>query len=690
MAESDGEHNLRYMLLLGEGVPFVLRAIITKESKTWGKSLTEILAPREQNLRGLFKHDSQFKKLFPSKGNVNAELDTWDIGLLSQIVLDIFGQDLTHQERLLVKSFGYSRADLIHRALTVFEEHEFTRELSDLVVVLLHLSARIDQETYEKCQDLVKDSASLDVPALMVRLRASNEYDNKMVAEVDGSVKKRRSKHETPQKTSTELLKEYEFLMRRFDESLTKSRLKGIDFTFDQVIECRIEVRADTAKLITRGTLLLLNAFHIVLGKTPESHRCSGVKMANEKILEAARSVISLVHSVEGVSVHEVLYNDVLLRLKCANVRCMRQVLKKLQRPEFKALLDSIKDALKETYGEKFKIKSHIIESCVHETESHLHEKGLIIGTYDDLNCKAGHAQPVVMFCNDDDDFCCHICALHNHRACPGIRQTTQAEKINYTKKEMKEYTARVDQDDAICWINGVCMLPSGEILITDENNKRLKKLDSTFNVVSHVELPNAPYDVCAMENDLAAVALWGKTIQVMNVKEHLVVDHSFELEHSILGLLYSRKKFYVSDDRFVYTYNHDGSGKHLLYKSDVELVCFSKMTFSGDGEKIFIVDGYGGLETIDRKGNHLFTLREDVLKMSRGICLSKDKTILVCEYEYNTILHLDPDGERIFGTVLAKSHGINRPTALLFDKKTSKLIVFQRDKHTFLVYEIE
>lgn len=254
----------------------------------------------------------------------------------------------------------------------------------------------------------------------------------------------------------------------------------------------------------------------------------------------------------------------------------------------------------------------------------------------------------------------------------------------------MKEYNVRVDQDDAICWINGVCMMPNGDILVTDENNKRIKKLDSTFSVVSHCELPNAPYDVCHVENDLAAVGLWGKTIQVMNVKEHLVVESSFELDHSILGLLYSRKKFYVSDDRFVYTYNPDGSGKHLLYKTDVELVCLSKMTFSGDGEKIFIVDGYGGLVTIDRKGTPLFSLREEELKMSRGICLSKDKTILVCEYENNTVLHIDEEGERVLGTVLVKSSGINRPTALLFDKKRSKLIVFQRDKNMFLVYDLE
>lgn len=207
MSASDGEHNLRYMFLLGEGVPFVLREMLKKEVNICKKSLSEILSPKENDLRDLFKHDHQFKKLFPSKGNVNTDLETWDVCLLTQIVLDLFGHDLTLQERLHVKSFGYSRTDLIHRALSVYEEHEFTRELSDLVVVLLRLSARTDQETYEKCQDLVNDSASLDIPSLLVRLRASHEYDNKMIAEVDGSVRRRKTKREEPQKTSIEKLK---------------------------------------------------------------------------------------------------------------------------------------------------------------------------------------------------------------------------------------------------------------------------------------------------------------------------------------------------------------------------------------------------------------------------------------------------------------------------------------------------
>lgn len=198
---------------------------------------------------------------------------------------------------------------------------------------------------------------------------------------------------------------------------------------------------------------------------------------------------------------------------------------------------------------------------------------------------------------------------------------------------------------------------------------------------MAQIELPNAPYDVCYMENHQAAVALWGKTIQVMYVKDNLSVEHSFELDHSVLGLIYNKKKFFVTDEGFVYTYNSDGSGKHLLYKSNAELVCFSKLTFSADGAKIFIVDGYGGVETIDRKGNHLFTLREQELKMSRGISLSIDNTLLVCEYENSTVLHLDADGKMIFGTVLDKMNGTKRPTALWCDKKASKLIVCQRDK---------
>lgn len=207
MPTSGGEHHLRYMLLLGEGVPFVLRSIIKREENNCKQSLPDILTEKEHTLREFFKHDSQFKKLFPSKGDANTDIETWDIALLSEILLNLFGQNLTLHERVQVKSFGYSRNDLVHRYLTVYEEHEFTHDMSDLVVVLLNLSANIGQETYDRCLDLIKDSEHADIAELMVRLRACHEFDNKMVAEIDGSVKAKRTKTETKTTNSIHAIK---------------------------------------------------------------------------------------------------------------------------------------------------------------------------------------------------------------------------------------------------------------------------------------------------------------------------------------------------------------------------------------------------------------------------------------------------------------------------------------------------
>lgn len=124
--------------------------------------------------------------------------------------------------------------------------------------------------------------------------------------------------------------------------------------------------------MVTKGTLLLLNAFHVVLGDVSESQRSTNVKIANKKITDTARTVTELIQKVEGATIHEVLYDNVLLRIKCANVRAMKQVLKKLQRADFKAILTTITEVLKETFGETFHAKGHIMESCVHEIEGHL------------------------------------------------------------------------------------------------------------------------------------------------------------------------------------------------------------------------------------------------------------------------------------------------------------------------------
>ncbi|XP_060601585.1 uncharacterized protein LOC132754861 isoform X9 [Ruditapes philippinarum] len=54
-----------------------------------------------------------------------------------------------------------------------------------------------------------------------------------------------------------------------------------------------------------------------------------------------------------------------------------------------------------------------------------------------------------------------------------------------WSVEEKSEINIKINGDSDDCWIYGSCILPSGEILLTDYYNKKLKKLDNMYNVIS-------------------------------------------------------------------------------------------------------------------------------------------------------------------------------------------------------------
>ena len=139
------------------------------------------------------------------------------------------------------------------------------------------------------------------------------------------------------------------------------------------MIEACIEIHAQKCEQVTKGTILLLNAFHVVLGKVVQNKKTNETKTTTYRIVNAARDVTEMIQSIEGVSIHEVLYNNnVLLNIKCASARSMKKVLKKLLGSDFEAKLSDICEVLKQEFGTHIHVKSHVMESSIKEVENHL------------------------------------------------------------------------------------------------------------------------------------------------------------------------------------------------------------------------------------------------------------------------------------------------------------------------------
>ncbi|XP_060558367.1 uncharacterized protein LOC132718668 isoform X2 [Ruditapes philippinarum] len=161
MATSDNERYLRYILLLGKGGPLVLKGILKREAQNVGKPLSQILSDNSGKLRHLIRNDSQYERIFPSAGSVNDDLHNWDTSLLCLVILNIFRSSLTSKERNDIKILRDFRNEIQgHSASLALSEDEYNEYRSDLIIVLLKFSSKIDRQYHDECQKLIKSTKS--------------------------------------------------------------------------------------------------------------------------------------------------------------------------------------------------------------------------------------------------------------------------------------------------------------------------------------------------------------------------------------------------------------------------------------------------------------------------------------------------------------------------------------------------
>lgn len=76
---------------------------------------------------------------------------------------------------------------------------------------------------------------------------------------------------------------------------------------------------------------------------------------------------------------------------------------------------------------------------------------------------------------------------------------------------EIQKINIKSDKDKSKCFITGFSQLPSGEVLIVDSFNKRLKKVDARYRISGVCDLPDRPISVCYIRNNEAVVCMYRK-----------------------------------------------------------------------------------------------------------------------------------------------------------------------------------
>ncbi|XP_060589582.1 uncharacterized protein LOC132744818 [Ruditapes philippinarum] len=253
-----------------------------------------------------------------------------------------------------------------------------------------------------------------------------------------------------------------------------------------------------------------------------------------------------------------------------------------------------------------------------------------------------------------------------------------------WSVEEKREINIRTNDDIEGCFITGSCIIPSGEILLADYNNKKLKKLDNMYNVRCVCDLSHIPYDVCYVRDNVAVVSLSWKKLQFVDTTHSMTLLKSIDTDHECLGLVCHGDQMYVRDCYgSVYSYSTDGIKQQMIYLiSRNESFLFnyyifnntSPITVSNDGSKLYL-PGLNELVTIDNNGNHLFTLNNEDINFKCGVCVDDEGFVYVNDMNWN-IIKISEDGRTILQVITNLSNLTGgRSRTLTFDRKNKALI---------------
>ncbi|KAH3852943.1 hypothetical protein DPMN_095464 [Dreissena polymorpha] len=114
-------------------------------------------------------------------------------------------------------------------------------------------------------------------------------------------------------------------------------------------------------------------------------------------------------------------------------------------------------------------------------------------------------------------------------------------------------------QGDSTCHIIDICVLPSGEVLVLDNNNNNIKLLNQDYQVVSHCSVSDAAQYMCQITASEVGVTVRAE-IQFIKVNNNqLVKDRKLKFQHKCNGIAFHQEDLFVTSRRSLYKYSLDG-----------------------------------------------------------------------------------------------------------------------------------
>lgn len=256
----------------------------------------------------------------------------------------------------------------------------------------------------------------------------------------------------------------------------------------------------------------------------------------------------------------------------------------------------------------------------------------------------------------------------------------TQASCANIIAK----ISFRTATDMETCWFTGIAYLPNGMIILVDRNNSKLKMLNNEFKLVFELLLDNQPFDITTMSDSQVAVTIPRENrINIFNIGTVLTLSESLETSDRCYGICFCANKFLVAcacgSPPSIKVISRNGEETLDICPQDNYQPMFLRPWYvkgENTGHTMYVSDCHRShVTSISGTIMKKFVFKDSTLNSPRGICVTKDKRLIVCGFGSDNVQLVDAQGNRV-GDILLRSDDVLGPQNVAVNQAEDKMIV--------------
>ena len=260
--------------------------------------------------------------------------------------------------------------------------------------------------------------------------------------------------------------------------------------------------------------------------------------------------------------------------------------------------------------------------------------------------------------------------------------------------RSSRQINIKLPTDDKDSWISGSLFLSTGELVLCDRMNKKLKVLNKDFTPKENIALQGQPWDVSSVTDTEVVTTLRDKYIlQFVQILPSLSIRNSVQLDKECRGIAVHDRLFYISFlDGEVRVMDKNGQKqKSIFHNLDPSFRFQSPLYVAVSKAGRVYISEHAIEPTIYcmmPDGNSRYSYRDSGLVYSHGIFVDDGENLFACGYMSNNVYVVNEHGKKI-KVLLSQSDGLQYPNTITF-RQSDKILVVGCFTNNILICEME